>query len=227
MSWGSRVATTTNDTSDGVYVPEPIDLETGLTARERRFADLYATTPNASKAYVDAGYDVTSYDSVRKRASELLNKPDVCSYVSMKMTERATRLGVTAERVLTELAVIAFSRPSDYVLNQETGSVDVRPGVPHEALGAVKSIKPRLETKETRARDGTTTITRVWTCELSWWDKNVALTTLCKHLGLIDPDVPPLDVLIARLPTPVANVLRQMLALRPEEVERLRQPAIV
>jgi hypothetical protein len=46
-------------------------------------------------------------------------------------------------------------------------------------------------------------------------DKMKGAELLCRHLGLVAADLPPLEVLLNRLPPHVADVLRQLLAAPP------------
>jgi hypothetical protein len=64
-------------------------------------------------------------------------------------------------------------------------------------------------------RDGQQATETTWHGKIALWDKLKALDTLCKHLGLISAELPPLEVLLARLPPPVASILRHLLAAPP------------
>src|SRR3954452_11956247 len=101
------------------YTDHGIDPETGLTLKQRLFCDLYLTCLNAIKAYREAGYAADSYGTARTESSKLLARPDIWEWVGAKMKERADRLSVSADRVLTELAVIAFSNIAHYRVNPE------------------------------------------------------------------------------------------------------------
>jgi hypothetical protein len=64
-------------------------------------------------------------------------------------------------------------------------------------------------------RDGRLATETTVTAQIYLWDKLKAIELLCKHLGLTEAKLPPLEVLLNRLPTNVANILRQLLAGRP------------
>jgi phage terminase small subunit len=128
------------------YTDQGIDPESGLTLKQRLFVDHFLTHLNATKAYRDAGYTATTHVTARVEAHALLIHPDLRDYVSLRMHERAQRLAVTADRVLLELCVVAYARLTDYRINPDTGELEVKPGVPQEALGAVRVVKVTRKT---------------------------------------------------------------------------------
>jgi phage terminase small subunit len=198
------------------YTDSGIDPESGLTLKQRLFCDVYLTCLNATKAYREAGYAADSHGTARTESSKLLTRPDVQGWLGERMKERADRLNVSAERTLTELVVVGYSNIAHYRVNPETGAVEVLPGVPEEALRAVRSVKAtrRVVNVERNGQPATETVCAV---EIQLWDKLRALETLSKHLGLVSPELPPLEVLLNRLPPAVSNLLRQMLATRPDQ----------
>ena len=196
-----------------------LDPESGLTIKQRCFCDHYLGHLNPRLAYHQAGYTSANPDTARKDANALLKQPDVHSWIGQKMQERATRLSVVADRVLLELVIVAYADVTDYRINPTSGWVEARPGVPQEALRAVKVVKSRSETR-TVERDGQTEKITTWTGEIVLHDKLKALELLCRHLGLASAELPPLEVLLNRLPPPVATLIRQMLAMGPRPAER-------
>lgn len=77
-----------------------------LRAKHERFVAEYLVDLNGAAAAVRAGY---SEKSARFTASELLARDDVQAHVSAGRTKAAEVAGVTRERVLQELAAIAFA----------------------------------------------------------------------------------------------------------------------
>lgn len=197
------------------YTDSGIDPESGLALRERLACDHYLTHLNQTKAYRDAGYAADSYDNARKDANNLFNRPHVRSWLDQKMAERRERLEVSAARILLELAVCAYASQGDYRINENTGRVEVMPGVPAELLRAVQTVEVTRTTTTTRTRTGGTTTENTdvrYTGKVRLYDKLKAAELLCRHLGLVSADLPPLEVLLNRLPPPVASILRQLLA---------------
>ena len=81
-----------------------------LTARQQRFVDEYMLDLNATRAAIRAGYSARNADKI---GPELLGKTRVREAVSEMMAERSRRTGVSAGRVVEELAKIAFANIAD------------------------------------------------------------------------------------------------------------------
>lgn len=141
----------------------------GLTAKQQRFVEEYLIDLNATQAAIRAGYSV-------KRASEigyqLLQKTTVKHAIDKAMAERSRRTGITQDRVLQELAKIAFVNPTD-VINMDEATI--RGDANREDTAAIASV--RVKTIPTEA--GEITEREVKIC-----DKLKALELLGKHLGM-------------------------------------------
>ena len=83
-----------------------------LTAKNKLFVEEYvANHYNATRAYMTV-YGVS--DTVaRSKACYVLKKPEVKEYMKEVQKERTERLNITADRVLEELASIAFAEKGD------------------------------------------------------------------------------------------------------------------
>jgi phage terminase small subunit len=79
---------------------------TVLTAKQRRFVDEYLIDLNAAQAAVRAGY---SPKTAEQAGYQLLQKTSVATAVQRAVAERSERTRITADRVLAELAHVAFS----------------------------------------------------------------------------------------------------------------------
>jgi len=86
-----------------------------LTVKQERFCTVYIETGNASEAYRQS-YDADgmSQNSVHREAHALLENPKVAARVAALQAELKERHKVTVDRVLSELALIAFADPGDY-----------------------------------------------------------------------------------------------------------------
>lgn len=76
-----------------------------LTPRQRRFVDEYLIDLDGTHAAIRAGY---RRSAAKHYGSHLLRRPDVAAAIAAAMAERSRRTGITPERVLEELARIAF-----------------------------------------------------------------------------------------------------------------------
>lgn len=75
-----------------------------LKPREHRFVDEYLVDLDSKHAAIRAGYK----KSGARTASRLLARPVIARAIAAAMAERSRRTGITPERVLDELARIAF-----------------------------------------------------------------------------------------------------------------------
>lgn len=83
-----------------------------LTEKEQLFADHYIITNNATESALKAGY---SKNCAGQQGYENLKKPEIKKYLKLKSKPILEQLNITQERVLREIAAIAFSDISDYL----------------------------------------------------------------------------------------------------------------
>lgn len=142
-----------------------------MTKKQKRFVEEYLIDLNATQAAIRAGY---SPDTAKSIGSENLTKPDIQARIAKAMAERSRRTGVNADRVIMELAKIAFVNASD-VIDADTATVkaDALP----EDTAAIQSVKVK-----TFGEDG---LER----EIKMADKLKALELLGKHLGMFKDKV--------------------------------------
>jgi phage terminase small subunit len=81
-----------------------------LTAKQEQFCKEYLIDLNATQAAIRAGY---SEDTAKSIGSENLTKPDISSCIEQLMAERSKRTAITADKVLQELAKMAFFNMQD------------------------------------------------------------------------------------------------------------------
>ena len=89
--------------------------EFGLSIRERAFADYCLEGQAASAAYVKAGYTAKNDNVAGVSASRMLRKARVVSYMETRAKALRESLNITPERVLKEVARIAFLDPLELV----------------------------------------------------------------------------------------------------------------
>ena len=120
----------------------PTPLGGGLTAKQACFAAEYPTDFNASAAAIRSGY---SKRTAAVAGSENLKNPLIAEAIKIQQDARAAALGVTSDRVIAELATIAFADISD----------DIRPGNKISALDLIgKHLGMYTEKREVRYPDG-------------------------------------------------------------------------
>lgn len=79
-----------------------------LTNKQQRFVDEYLIDLNATQAAIRAGYSAKRADAI---GYENLRKPVIAAAIAQMQVVRADRTGITQDRVLKELARIAFGDP--------------------------------------------------------------------------------------------------------------------
>ena len=77
-----------------------------LTAKQDRFVEEYLVDLNATQAALRAGY---SEKTARSIGAENLSKPDIEKAIADALEARRLRTEITQDRVLEELAAIAFA----------------------------------------------------------------------------------------------------------------------
>lgn len=89
-----------------------------LNAKRRRFVCEYLVDQNATRAAIRAGY---SRKTARAIGSRLLTKVDIQRAIAVRLEKHE----VTADRVVGELAKIAFSNVADYLAIEPDGSARI------------------------------------------------------------------------------------------------------
>lgn len=140
-----------------------------LTAKQKRFVEEYLIDLNATQAAIRAGY---SPNSARDIGSENLTKPHIRARVEEALAERSKRTGINADRVVRELARIAFVNAAD-VINFD--SATIAEGASEDDTAAIASVK--VKTIPTEDGEG---VER----EIRLCDKLKALELCGKHLGM-------------------------------------------
>ncbi|HEV2263549.1 MAG TPA: terminase small subunit [Stellaceae bacterium] len=149
-----------------------------LSPRQQKFVEQYLITGVASQAAIRAGYSPASAWSA---GSRLRRNPKIAKAIRVGRANEARRAQIAHERVLLELARVAFSDIGE-VLDWTGGDdVTLRPKAkisPHHRA-AIAEIVPRRMGKGPR---------------IKFHNKARALEALARHLGIFDnvvPAVPP------------------------------------
>lgn len=142
-----------------------------LTAKQQRFVDEYLIDLNATQAAIRAGY---SPSTANEQGARLLVNVSISSAISQAMAHRSRRTGITQDRVLRELAKVAFVNANDVI---DTDSATVRAGATEEDLACIQAVKVKISESEMGSSSER---------EIKLYDKMRALEMLGKHLGLFD-----------------------------------------
>lgn len=137
-----------------------------MTAKQKRFIEEYLIDLNATQAAIRAGY---SPDSARQSGADNMKNPYISARIDQAMAERSRRTGISQDRVIRELARLAFVNPTD-VINMKDATLKESSNTDDTA--AIQSVKVK-----SFGEDG---IER----EIKMADKLRALELLGKHLGM-------------------------------------------
>ena len=85
-----------------------------MTEKQKIFADEYLIELNATRAYKVAYQSVKKDETAAQDGSRMLRNVKVAAYIQERMEERQKRTEITQDRVLQELAAIAFAKATDY-----------------------------------------------------------------------------------------------------------------
>lgn len=139
-----------------------------LTVKQRMFVEEYLIDLNATQAAIRAGYSAKTAD---QQGSRMLANVKVQQAISERMAERSKRTGVNQDRVVLELAKIAFVRMTDVVDSNGRIRSDAAP----DDLSCIESIKYKESDNEYGG-----SVER----EVKIGSKLKALELLGKHLGM-------------------------------------------
>ncbi|NBJ16637.1 MAG: terminase small subunit [Dehalobacter sp. 4CP] len=141
-----------------------------LTKKQQKFVEEYLIDLNATQAAIRAGYSV---QTANEQGSQNLAKLSIQNQIAKTMAERSKRTGINQDRVVIELAKVAFSNISDY-LKVQNNQVEVfdTASIPADAVSAIAEIKQNP--------------TGV---SIKLYDKLKALELLGRHLGIFKDKV--------------------------------------
>lgn len=140
-----------------------------MTEKQKRFVEEYLIDLNATQAAIRAGY---SPKTANEQGAQNLVKLSIP--IAQAMAERSRRTGISQDRVIHELARIAFVNASD-VIDPEDASVLA--SAARDDLACIQAVK----VKQSSGEKGDMTER-----EVKLADKLKALELLGKHLGMFD-----------------------------------------
>ncbi|MEX5490621.1 terminase small subunit [Pseudomonas fulva] len=158
-----------------------------LTAKQQRFVEEYLKDLNATQAAIRTGY---SKKTARQMGTENLSKPVIHEAIAKGMEDRASKSGITPERVLLELGRLAFLD----IRKAFRADGSLRPL--HELDDDTAAAIAGMEVVEIGASDDVIGVTK----KIKLSDKKGALDLLMRHLGMFAaPGHPELDAELKRL----------------------------
>jgi phage terminase small subunit len=139
-----------------------------LTIKQQCFVDEYLIDLNATQAAIRAGYSAKTAD---QQGSRMLANVKVQQAIAEQMAERSKRTGVNQDRVVLELAKMAFVKMTDIVDDEGR----VLASASEDDLACIESVKYKSSESDTGS-----SVER----EIKIGSKLKALELLGKHLGM-------------------------------------------
>ena len=138
-----------------------------LTEKQKLFCKYYLISLNATEAATKAGY---SKKTAKETGHENLTKPHIRDYIDARMAKRSEKLEITADKVVKEIAKIAFANATDYI-DIENGRVDIKDltKIDTTAIAAAEEIFDKDGIK--------------LGVKLKFHDKTKSLDMLMRHMG--------------------------------------------
>jgi phage terminase small subunit len=154
-----------------------------MTPKQQRFVQEYLIDLHATNAAIRAGY---AKEWAGRNADRLTKNKEIATAIASATAKLSTKADISAERVLKEIAAMAFYDPADLMIDGEAGDDDreavVINGRVIYGLRGPADIK-RLPEKVRRAIVGWSWDKNLmFTVKLA--DKSKALDQLARHLAL-------------------------------------------
>ena len=182
-----------------------------FTPKQRLFIETYLIHKNATKAAIAAGF---SERSANNQGTRLMANDALRAEIEARLASTLDRYAVTSERILRELAKIAFANIGDFITVEEGGGAIVDFGTAtREQMASLKSIEI-----DERTIDGAAAgVRRV---KISMSDKRQALMDLAKIARMLPADRHEHSGSIEHVVRPEHTI--DIEGMTPEEREQLR-----
>lgn len=106
-----------------------------MTDKQARFCEEYMIDLNATQAAIRAGY---SPKTANEQAARLLANVSIQNRIAQLQAEQSRRTGVSADRVVRELAKVAFVNAGDLI---DARTASLKSDAAPDDLAAVQSVK--------------------------------------------------------------------------------------
>lgn len=154
-----------------------------LSELQKRFCEKFVERPNATQAYIDAGYDCDRA-SARAAAPRLLADVSIAAYIAKLQWEREQRTQITLDKAIQHLWTMATMDVQDF-WDDTTNSPRNLKDIPKELRCCIQSISftkgPFGEKRSIKFPDRATTAKLVLQYLGALGDLNVAFATLQKY----------------------------------------------
>lgn len=147
-----------------------------LSLKQQAFVDQYLVDLNATQAYLRAGYKC-SEETARRNGHKLLTNTDIQAFVAERMADRAKRTEIDQDRVVLEIARLAFSDVRKLFDGNRLKRMDEIDDATAAAISSVKVSTRQIGEGEVEH-----------IAEIKLWPKTPAIEMAGKHVGLFGAD---------------------------------------
>lgn len=148
-----------------------------MSPKQERFCREYVIDHNGAGAAVRAGY---SKNAAKEQAARLLTKVNIVRFIEQLDAEIASKLELSAERVITELCKLGFANMLDYMTVGEDGD----PRLDFSKITRLEAAALSEVTVETFMDGRGEDAREVRRVKFKLADKRAALVDLGRHLAL-------------------------------------------
>lgn len=169
-----------------------------LSEQQKLFANEYLIDLNATRAYKAAYKRCKKDESAAAAGARLLRNVKIDEYIKQRMKDREKRTEITQDKVLRELAAIAFAKATDYasvIEKQAVYTTDEGVRIPlHDENGNAVMIQDvQLVLTDTLNDAQKTALAGIkhgkYGIEVTMCSKEKALELLGRHLGMFKDKV--------------------------------------
>lgn len=156
-----------------------------LTPKQQAFVDEYVIDLNATQSAIRAGYSPRSAGAI---SNALLQKHEIQLALKQVQEERSAKTKITAERVLQELARIAFFDPRNML------NADGSPKPIQDLDDDTAAVLAGMDIAEEYEGSGEDRVLKGYTKKVKLADKVAALNLSMRHLGMLTDKLEVKDV---------------------------------
>ena len=166
-----------------------------MTEAQKRFCDEYLIDLNATRAYKVAYPNCKKDETASQAGSRLLRNVKVQAYIQARQKEIQEKTQITQEKIIAELAAIAFANGTDYSKIVKKKAIVPKYDEDKELIGYEEKEYMDVEFKETDelSEQQKKAITGIkygkHGIQVDLCDKKGALELLGKHLGMFKESV--------------------------------------
>lgn len=163
-----------------------------LTNKQKKFCDEYLIDLNATRAYKAVYPDCKKEETINAAASRMLRNVKIKKYIDKRIRDREKRTEITQDKVLNELAKIAFSNGTDFASIVQKPYIKPIYDEKGKKIGEEKAFYKDVEVMETKdipeeKRKAIAAIKQTkYGISIESCDKVKALELLGRHLGMFN-----------------------------------------